>query len=80
MKLEGFWKTDTEYKRGWESHATIIVKIQYVIYIFAPSTFNSEILFTHLLQSWLENNFSLKVWPDGEWGVKRMSLPMRVFG
>lgn len=61
-------------QKGRESHATIIVKIQYVIYIFAPSTFNSEILFTRLLQSWLENNLSLRVWPDGKWGFKRMSL------
>lgn len=53
-------------KRGWNSHATIIVKIQYVIYIFAPSTFNSEGVFTLLLQSWLENNFSLKAQPDGK--------------
>lgn len=54
-----------EYKKG-KSHATIIVKIQYIIYIFAPSTFNSEIVFTLLLQSWLENNFSLKARPDGK--------------
>lgn len=33
----------------------IIVKIQYIIYIFAPSTLNSEVVFTLLLQSWLEN-------------------------
>lgn len=45
----GFWKTDTEYKKGQESHATIIVKIQYVLYVFAPSTFNSEMLFKLLL-------------------------------
>lgn len=53
-------------KGSWDSHAMIIVKIQYVIYIFAPSTFNSEVIFTLLLQSWLENILFLKAWPDGK--------------
>lgn len=54
-------------KRVWNSHAAIIVKIQFIIYIFAPPTLNSETVFTLLLQSWLENNFSLKARPDGKW-------------
>lgn len=65
-------------QKGWDGHATVIVKIQYVIYIFAPSTFDSEIVFTLLLQSWLENSFSLKAQPDGKWDSKGSPRSMRL--
>lgn len=55
-----------EYKKGAGQSCDDHCKNTYVIYIFAPSTFNSEIVFTLLLQSWLENNFSLKARPDGK--------------
>lgn len=62
------WKT--EYKKGGQScddHCKNTVRYIHI----CTSNFNSEILFTLLLQSWLENNFSLKARPDGkgEFGV-----------
>lgn len=73
-----FLEEQYEVQKGWDSHVTVIVKIQYVIYIFAPSTLDSEIAFTLLLQSWLENSFSLKALPDGKWDSKGIRGSMRL--